>query len=433
MPGDKSISHRAAMLAGLGQGDCSIEGFLASEDCLATLHAMQALGAGVLYPDGDRENAENGNSSAAGRMLIQGTGMRLRAPSEPIDCGNSGTTMRLLSGILAGQPFTTTLVGDASLSRRPMGRVMEPIAQMGARFEAAAGGTPPLTIHGSQNLAAIDYQLPVASAQVKSAILLAGLFADGATTVIEPTPTRDHTERMFALFGILTEREGAAISIRGGQVPQAQAGSVVVPGDISSAAFWLVAAAALPGACVKLECVGLNPTRTGILEVLAGMGCRIESVIESPPQGEPYGSITVTGSELQGVEIGGEIIANVIDELPILAVAGALAKGKTVIRDAEELRVKETDRITAVAANLRAFGVEVEEAPDGMTIHGGARLRGATVKSFGDHRIAMAFAVAGLYAEGETIIEDSGCIATSYPNFQQHLGQIRGPIHGDHS
>ncbi len=422
VPGDKSISHRAAMLAALADGPCEITGFLPSEDCLSTLRAMEALGARVEYLDADSEIPDDDDFLPT-QIRIHGTGMELSAPETAIDCGNSGTTMRLLSGILAAQPFTSVLTGDASLSVRPMGRVIEPLEKMGASIEASPEGTPPLTIRGNPDIESISYPLPVASAQVKSAVLLAGLFAEGTTTVIEPSTTRDHTERMLDLFRVKTEREAGAISIQGKQILRAQ--SVFVPGDISSAAFWLVAAAAQSGSKLTVHGVGLNPTRNGILKVLAMMGCDLTETIQSLDHGEPFGDIAIKGCALQGVEIGGDMIANVIDELPVLAVAGALAQGTTVIRDAAELRVKETDRIAAVAGNLRAFGVDVKEAPDGMTIHGGSRLKGATVESFGDHRIAMAFAIAGLHADGETVIKNSECVATSYPNFEMQLKKFQ--------
>lgn len=411
VPGDKSISHRAAMFAGLAKGTTVIEGFLPSEDCLCTVHAMQSLGATV-------EPLEEVEGVGLVKLAITGNGMRLKAPSQPINCGNSGTTIRLLSGILAGQNFKTEMFGDASLSRRPMKRVSDPLGQMGAKITGQGEKIcPPLVVEGG-SLKSIYYKLPVASAQVKSAVLLAGLFAQGKTTVVEPVATRNHTERLFTHFGIKWLREDDCVSVYGGQEPRAT--DIVVPGDISSAAFWMVAAAATPGSQITLKNVGLNPTRTGVINVLLRMGALITSS-ETHSDGEPRGNIIVRGGDLNATVIGGAEIPNVIDELPILAVAGALARGKTLIRDASELRVKETDRIAAVAQNLRAMGVTVTEHPDGMEIEGGAPLRGATLQCWHDHRIAMAFLVAGLFAEGTTTIERAECISTSYPGFEHHL------------
>ncbi len=411
VPGDKSISHRSAMFAGLAKGTTIIDGFLPSEDCLCTVHAMQSLGATV-------EPLEVVEGIGLVKLAITGNGMMLKAPTKPVDCGNSGTTIRLLSGILAGQNFKTELFGDESLSRRPMKRVSDPLGLMGAKISGQGEKIcAPLTIEGGP-LKSIDYKLPVASAQVKSAILLAGLFAQGKTTVVEPVATRNHSERLFTHFGIKWLREDDCVSVYGGQEPRAT--DIVVPGDISSAAFWMVAAAASPGAQITLKNVGLNPTRTGVINVLLRMGALVTSS-ETHSDGEPRGNITVRGGDLNATVIGGAEIPNVIDELPILAVAGALARGKTLIRDASELRVKETDRIAAVAQNLRAMGVTVTEHPDGMEIEGGAKMQGATLPCWGDHRIAMAFLVAGMFAEGTTTIEGSECIATSYPGFEHHL------------
>jgi 3-phosphoshikimate 1-carboxyvinyltransferase len=411
VPGDKSISHRAAMFAGLAEGTTVVSGFLPSEDCLCSLKAMEALGAVV-------EPLVEELGVGLVKMAITGRAMKLQAPTAPVDCGNSGTTMRLLSGILAGQSFTTELFGDASLSKRPMKRIADPLGEMGAQVTGQGDKIcAPLTITGSK-LRPIEYTLPVASAQVKSAVLLAGLFAEGTTTVVEPLATRNHTERIMSHFGLEWQRVGSKVSVQGGQVPKAK--DLVVPGDISSAAFWLVAAAAVPGGRLILNNVGLNETRTGVIDVLLRMGAKVTRS-EVSTEGEPSGQVIIEGGELQGTVIGGAEIPNVIDELPILAVAAALAKGKTVIRDAAELRVKETDRIAAVAENLRRMGVTVTEHPDGMEIEGGAALHGATIPTFHDHRIAMAFSIAGLFAEGETQIEGSECIRTSYPNFEQHL------------
>jgi 3-phosphoshikimate 1-carboxyvinyltransferase len=352
----------------------------------------------------------------------------MKAPVKAIDCGNSGTTMRLIAGLLAGQDFSSELTGDYSLCKRPMNRIIDPLEKMGARLTGhGEKQTAPLTIHGQAPLQAIGYPLPMASAQVKSCVLLAGLLAEGETSVIEPTPTRDHTERMFASFGIACSRTGDTISLTGPQVPRAS-GRVVVPGDISSAAFWMVAAATSPGSRVTIRGVGLNPTRTGVIDVLKRMGAEIDVRIDPAcdPAAEPYGDLTVTGpaNGLKGTVMEGAEIPNIIDELPILAVAGALAHGATEIRGAAELRVKETDRIAAVAANLRAMGAAVTEYDDGMSIEGGHPLHGALLESFGDHRLAMSFAIAGLRARGRTTMADTACVATSYPLFHQHLNLV---------
>lgn len=424
MPGDKSISHRSIMLSALSNGVCEITGFLPSEDCLATAGAFRALGVKIeaLTADGEGYWEPDGKPGPT-RMRVHGTGGKLTAPQGDIYCGNSGTTMRLMSGILAAQPFTTRLTGDPSLSRRPMKRIMEPLSLMGAEITAEGeNGAPPLVIRGGQ-LQPIRYTLPVASAQVKSAVLLAGMLAPGKTTVVEPQATRDHTETMLRYFGVKTQRQGDNISIYGGQIPEAR--DFLVPGDISSAAFWLVAAAAQNGSDLIVRDVGLNKTRTGILQVLVRMGAQISEDMGAKDQAEPCGNVTLRGTGLRGTVIEGAEIPNVIDELPILAVAGALAEGKTIIRDAQELRVKETDRISAVCSNLKAMGVEVRELYDGMEIIGGKRLKGARVPSFGDHRIAMAFAVAGLFADGETIIEDVECVDTSYPGFEEDLKRFQ--------
>ncbi len=411
VPGDKSISHRAVMFAGLAEGRTVISGFLPSEDCLCTVHAMEALGAEVEW----LEEMENVGPV---KLAITGHGCHLKKPDHVIDCGNSGTTTRLLAGILAGQPFTTVLQGDDSLSKRPMKRIADPLSLMGATVEGQGPKIcAPLRITGG-DLKPITYTLPVASAQVKSAVLLAGMFAPGKTSVVEPIATRNHTERLMSHFGIKWLRDGDTVTVYGGQTPRAT--DIVVPGDISSAAFWMVAAAATPGAQITIKNVGLNPTRTGIISVLLKMGAQI-STSEITTDGEPRGNITVKGGELNATMIGGAEIANVIDELPILAIAAALARGNTLIKDASELRVKETDRIAAVADNLRRMGVAVTEYEDGMEIAGGSLLKGATIATYNDHRIAMAFAIAGLFAEGITTIEGTECIATSYPGFENDL------------
>lgn len=415
VPGDKSISHRAAIFGGLSNGTCEISNFLPSEDCINTLKAMGSLGA-------SHDVLQELDGYGPIKLLIHGKSMCLSAPEAPIDCGNSGTGMRLLAGLLAGQNFTSELFGDASLSSRPMGRVTVPLTEMGANFETLGEkpGCAPLKIHGSK-LKSIDYQMPMASAQVKSAVLLAGLFADGITSVTQPSVTRDHTERMMAAFRLDCKTDGNKISVAGGQMPQSC--KIHVPGDISSAAFWLVAAAAMPGSRLLLKDVGLNPTRTAILQVLSRMGAHL---LESPhpSHGEPIGNIEIHGAALKGTTLLAEEIPNLIDEIPVIAVAAALASGETHIRNARELRVKETDRITTTVENLRKMGAEVEEYEDGMTIRGGNPLHGAEIQSHGDHRIAMAFCIAGLFANGETLVHETDCINTSYPGFSHHLAAV---------
>jgi 3-phosphoshikimate 1-carboxyvinyltransferase len=413
VPGDKSISHRAVMLASLANGPCVIRGFLRSEDCMATVNAMRALGIEIEQPDPDT-------------LLVHGKKRVLTAPTHDIDCGNSGTTMRLLAGILAAQPFRSRLIGDASLSERPMKRIIEPLTEMGATIISEGGNDrAPLVIQGGR-LHAIHYFMPVASAQVKSALLLAGLYAKGKTTVTEPSQSRDHTERILSYFLVRPHKEDLSVSVLGDQVPESR--DFEVPGDISSAAFWLVAAAAQPKSHLLVRGVGLNPTRTGVLAVLVRMGAHVREIVEEVEVGEPSGMVEIQGARLKGTEIRGKEIPNVIDELPILAVAGALAHGVTVIADAGELRVKETDRIAAIASNLRAMGAQVTETPDGMTIAGGKPLQGARIPSYGDHRIAMAFAIAGLFAQGETVVEGVECAATSYPDFYDTLETlVKGP------
>ncbi len=408
VPGDKSISHRAVILAALSNGICVIKGFLPSEDCLCTAAAMRALGIEIETAD-------------ATTLIVHGKRRVLTAPKGDIECGNSGTTMRLLAGLLAGQPFRSRLVGDPSLSKRPMRRVMEPLIRMGAKITAEGkDGRPPLVIDGG-DLQPIDYISPVASAQVKSAVLLAGMFAKGKTSVTEPTQSRNHTERMLEYFLVRPQKNDLTVSIHGAMTPESR--DFQVPGDISSAAFWLVAAAAQPRSHLLVKNVGLNETRTGVLAVLLRMGAQVREIVESE-EGEPLGVIEVRGARLKATDIGGKEIPNVIDELPILAVAAALALGTTTISDAGELRVKETDRLAAIATNLRAMGGQVQETEDGLQITGGIPLQGARLDSFGDHRIAMAFAVAGLFAEGETVITNTECVNTSYPGFYQALEDI---------
>lgn len=412
VPGDKSVSHRAALLGALAEGVSEVQGYLEAEDCLRTLTAVQALGAEV-------------TRKGPGHYRIAGGGLRgLGEPADVVDCGNSGTTARLLSGVLAGQPFWTLLTGDASLRRRPMGRIAEPLRLMGATVVGRAEGTRlPLAIRGTATPAAIHYRSPVASAQVKSAVLLAGLGAEGPVRVTEPAPSRDHSERMLRRFGMAVTTDDRTVTLTPGPL---RATAVQVPGDISSAAFVLVAAAIVGHARVTLHRVGVNPTRTGVLDVLEAMGARITTG-HAADEGEPTASLTAISAPLRATTIGGALlIPRLIDEVPALAVAAAVAGGVTVVRDATELRVKESDRIAAIARQLGRLGVAVEERPDGMAITGGRRLRGATVESGGDHRVAMALAVAGLVADGESVVDDVECVATSYPAFAATINALAG-------
>jgi len=413
VPGDKSISHRAAIIAALSNGVCTLRGFLPSKDCMHTVNALRALGIKIEQPEPDT-------------LIVHGKKRVLTPPKEEIDCGNSGTTMRLLAGLLAGQTFESRLVGDAALSRRPMDRVITPLRKMGANIVAEGPEqTAPLRIHGG-SLCGIHYKSPIASAQVKSAVLLAGLFAKGKTTVDEPSASRNHTELMFNYFLVRTAKDGdGSISVFGDQVPESR--DFTIPGDISSAAFWLVAAAAQPGGHLLVRHIGLNDTRTALLGVLVRMGAQVREAVEDVDQLEPRGIVEVTGVPLKSTVIQGKEVPQLIDELPILAVAGALANGTTIIRHAQELRVKETDRIAAIAHNLRIMGAQVIERNDGLEIHGPAPLRGARVASFGDHRIAMAFAVAGMFADGETILQDADCVRESYPGFETALDEFMDP------
>lgn len=408
VPGDKSISHRAVMLAAISKGKTTIEGFLDGQDCLSTISCFRAMGVQI--------------EQQGQRVEVEGRGLAgLQEPQDILDAGNSGTTMRLLSGILAGQNFFSVLTGDQSLRQRPMARVTEPLKRMGAVIDGRQSGQlAPLGIRGG-GLQGITWETPVASAQIKSAILLAGLYASGQTTVQEPAISRDHTERMLAGFGIQVERQGTAVTVRPGIL---EGQHILVPGDISSAAFFMVAAAAKPGSHLIIKNVGLNPTRTGIIDVLRQMGADIEIENLRSFGGEEAGDMIIRGASLTGTEINSEIVPRLIDEVPVLAVAAALADGVTYIRGAGELKVKESNRLAAIASELRKLGVQITELSDGLEIHGPNQIRGAAVNSYRDHRIAMALAVCGLFAEGKTTIADSGCIDISFPGFGELLLQI---------
>jgi 3-phosphoshikimate 1-carboxyvinyltransferase len=408
MPGDKSISHRYAMLAALAEGTSEISGFASSADCASTLGCLRELGVRV-----ERKDAA---------VTIHGVGMAgLRAPVRVLDAGNSGSTIRMLTGILAAQPFRSSIGGDASLSRRPMQRVITPLTRMGARIQAQPGGLPPLEIEGG-SLHPIRYELPVASAQVKTAVLLAGLFAEGETEVVEPAATRDHTEIALEQMGAEVGRHHLTIAVRG--PARLEARPLRVPGDISSAAFFLAAALVVPEANLYLQNVGLNPTRTAILDLLVSMGGRIRVVNVEVINGELMGDLHAEAGPLEGGEIPVEMVPGLIDELPVLSVLGSQTEKGIWFHGAGELRVKESDRLKTVAENLRRMGTEVEEFPDGLRIAGRQRLRGARIDSFGDHRIAMAFAVAGLAAEGNTTICGSDCAAVSFPEFFDSLRAV---------
>jgi len=407
VPGDKSISHRAAMLGAIAEGTTVVTNFLWADDCRSTLACLRSLGVEI----GER----------AGDAVVHGRGSRLTEAAAVLNAGNSGTTVRLLSGILAGQPFATEITGDASLRVRPMERVAEPLRLMGAVVETDKTGGLPLRVRGG-TLHGITYTPPVASAQVKSAVLLAGLFAEGSTTVHEPVITRDHTERMLEACGADVTRRDGTVTVRRSEL---RAVNVAVPGDLSSAAFLLAAAAALPGSEITVTGVGINPTRTGVLDVLRAMGAGVEVRQDAIWAGEPVGTVVVRGGELRGAAIGGALIPRVIDELPVLCVVATAATGVTEITDAAELRVKESDRIGAIATGLRALAGEVEERPDGLTVYG-SRLRGGRAGTRGDHRLAMAFAVAGLLAAGPVVIDGAETINVSFPDFFQTLEMLRG-------
>jgi len=402
VPGDKSISHRSIMLGSLAEGVTEVSGFLEGEDSLATLQAFRDMGVRIEGPD-------------HGRVTIHGVGLHgLKAPSQPLDLGNSGTSMRLLAGLMAGQAFDVEMHGDASLSKRPMKRVTAPLAEMGAKVETAEGGTPPLQVRGGQQLHGIDYHMPVASAQVKSCLLLAGLYADSPTCVTEPAPTRDHTERMLMGFGYPVKVEGATACVEpGGKL---RATTIDVPADISSATFFMVGAAITEGSDVTLEHVGINPTRIGVINILRLMGADLTVTNEREVGGEPVADIRVRSSKLKGIRIPEEQVPLAIDEFPALFVAAACAEGETVLTGAEELRVKESDRIQVMADGLVTLGVDARTTPDGIVIQGGP-IGSGSVESHGDHRIAMSFAMAALRASGPVTIRDCANVNTSFPGF----------------
>jgi 3-phosphoshikimate 1-carboxyvinyltransferase len=401
-PGDKSMSHRALLFGALAEGPSTVTRLAPGRDVASTAACLEDLGVLIEH-------------AGEGAVIVHGKGPAgLTAPARILDAGNSGTTIRLLSGILAARPFTSVITGDGSLRRRPMRRIVEPLERMGARIETSSGGTAPLTIHGCR-LRGTDLVLPVASAQLKSCALLAGMLAEGLTSVTEPALSRDHTERMLSGMGVRIRREGLRLEIEGPQTPLPA--DFDVPGDISSAAFPMVAAALIPESELLIENVGVNPTRTGVLTVLRAMGCPIEELNPRTLHGEPRADLRIRTARLHGTEIFGDMIPKVIDEIPVLAVAASQASGRTVVRDAGELRVKETDRIAAIVKNLAAMGVRVETRKDGFAVEGPQPLCGAVIDSMEDHRIAMAFAVAGLLADGPTRIEGTECADISYPGF----------------
>lgn len=409
VPGDKSISHRAVMFGALASGDTHITGFLMGEDCLSTISCFRQMGVKIDVSDNE--------------VVVHGAGMHgLQEPSELLYTGNSGTTTRLLCGILAGQPFRSVLSGDASIQKRPMGRIIKPLREMGANIDGKDGNLCPLTVSGSA-LHGITYTLPVASAQLKSAILLAGLFAEGETTVIEPAPSRDHTERMLRGLGVDVRTDGNVITLTPPE--QLTAVDVAVPGDISSAAYFLVAGCIVPNSEITIRNVGINPTRTGILDVLRDMGADIE-LVNCTDDVEPVCDIIVRSSRLHGTRIGGDIIPRLIDELPVIAVAAAFAEGETVICDAQELKVKESNRIAAMVSELSKTGCDITETEDGMVIRGGKPLHGAQFACYADHRVAMSMAVCALACKGDSVLEDPDCVAISYPTFFDALHGLEG-------
>lgn len=407
VPGDKSISHRSIMLGSLAEGTTTVHGFLHGEDNHATLNAFRAMGIEI-------------EELSGGVLRIEGRGLHgLAEPGDVLDCGNSGTTIRLMTGLLSGQSFFSVLTGDRYLRRRPMKRVVQPLATMGARIWGRGGGDlAPLAIQGG-GLQATSYDSPIASAQVKSALLLAGLYAEGVTTVREPHLSRDHSERMLAYFGAEVRPFEGGVSLAG--LPRLAGREVHVPGDISSAAFFMVAALITPGSELLIRNVGINPTRSGVIDILRAMGGDLELLESRELSGEPVADVLVRSSALRGVEIGGSVVPRAIDEFPVISVAAAFAEGTTVIRDARELRVKETDRIAAMTAELGRLGAQVEAREDGMIINGVEKVHGGSVSSHGDHRIAMSMAVAALRAQAPLQIEDTECTATSFPGFWELL------------
>ncbi|MGG0240364.1 3-phosphoshikimate 1-carboxyvinyltransferase [Bacillus rhizoplanae] len=410
IPGDKSISHRSVMFGAIAHGKTTIKGFLSGADCLSTISCFREMGVSI---------TQNGDE-----VEIIGAGIEgLQEAERVLDVGNSGTTIRLLLGILANTNLHFCLQGDASIGKRPMKRVTKPLSLMGATIDGREGGTyTPLTIRGG-NLQAIDYISPVASAQVKSAILLAGLGAQGVTSVTEPYISRDHTERMLQAFGVQVKRDGTKVSIEGGQ--QLKGTNIHVPGDISSAAFFLVGGAITPNSKLTLKNVGINPTRTGIIEVLTKMGAKLEIEQYDTDAAEPVANLLIETSELKGIEIGGDMIPRLIDEIPIIALAATQAEGVTIIKDAHELKVKETNRIDTVVEELTKLGARIEATDDGMIIYGKTSLKGNTVNSHGDHRIGMMLAVAGCIAEGETLIQDAEAVGVSYPSFFEEIKKLK--------
>lgn len=411
LPGDKSISHRAIVFNSIADGSARISNFAQSEDCYSTIACLRTLGVEI-------------DMAESGVVRVDGVGHNgLIEPNDVLNAGNSGTTMRLLTGLLSAQPFMSIITGDRSLRSRPMRRMIQPLEQMGAQIWGRCGDTQaPLVIRGG-NLSGIHYEMPVASAQLKTALLLAGLYAQGNTVVIEPSRSRDHTERMLRAMGARISVKGLDITIEPAWL---NSQNIVIPGDISSAAFWFVAGAVHPQARVKLLNVGVNPTRSGIIDVLRSMGANIKVRNESVVSGEPVADIEIESCSLHGVEIGGDMIPRLIDEIPIIALAGIFAEGKTVIRDAQELRVKESDRIRVTIKELSKMGAVIEEMPDGMIIYGGRKLSGAECHSHGDHRLAMMLGIAGLVADGETIVDNAEAADVSYPGFWQDLTMLSG-------
>ena len=411
IPGDKSISHRAVMFGSLAKGTTHITNFLSGADCLATIDCFRAMGVEI-----EQDGTE---------VIVHGNGLHgLKKPEKQLDVGNSGTTTRLISGILSGQDFDVTLSGDESLNKRPMGRIMKPLSTMGADIQSVNGdGCAPLKIIGKP-LKAVHYDSPVASAQVKSAVLLAGLYADGKTSVTEPALSRNHTELMLQSFGVQVSSQGTTAEV----TPPAEmtAADIVVPGDISSAAFFIAAGLVTPDSCITLKQVGINPTRNGILKVCEAMGADLVLSNVKDDSGEPTADITVKTSNLKGTEVGGDLIPALIDEIPVIALMAAFAQGETVIRDAAELKVKESNRIDLTVDNLVKMGVDAEATEDGMIIRGGNPLKGASIHCRYDHRIAMTFSIAGINADGETVIDDAECVDVSYPTFYEQLQMLSG-------